>query len=314
MYLRWVKAKVLLSAKEEQVPTFDKSMLEKLLNHYIAGVFGYVPDNFKSKLNLEVNYDQYWKRWLEPEFYKDIHLKFDRFYIHGIVGYEFVHNIWHRERSYLNTVLDKSPTCLTMLAPEYGGYLEMTLTDLNSPTEIRFEITYARTRKRWPIDRPILAMNYTVAEFPAFQSYNPLLGSFLAEPNTMPWIVDLEDGYAVLLNESEITGVGRKDRTRFILTTCNQKKQILNFKDKGQTSCTKWSHKPQAIIPLHAESIISVIDGSNLIKTKRPFQRVKEDNPGTFSDTAAIICQILEFMSELAFITDVWIANLPKAR
>uniref|UniRef100_A0A915KHH3 Uncharacterized protein n=1 Tax=Romanomermis culicivorax TaxID=13658 RepID=A0A915KHH3_ROMCU len=109
---------------------------------------------------------------------------------------------------------------------KYKGYLMTTFIDLNSPTKISSIFRYVRPlNSRWNY-HPISALNYTVDKLPVFQSYNPLSGSFLAEPNTMPWMVSLTEGYAVLLNESEISGIGRKDRTRFVLTTCGCQKQM----------------------------------------------------------------------------------------
>uniref|UniRef100_A0A915J2Q2 Uncharacterized protein n=1 Tax=Romanomermis culicivorax TaxID=13658 RepID=A0A915J2Q2_ROMCU len=48
-----------------------------------------------------------------------------------------------------------------------------------------------------------MTLNYTIDKNPTFRSYNPFTGGFLAQPNTVPWIIGLSFGYAVLLNESE---------------------------------------------------------------------------------------------------------------
>uniref|UniRef100_A0A915II15 Uncharacterized protein n=1 Tax=Romanomermis culicivorax TaxID=13658 RepID=A0A915II15_ROMCU len=68
-------------------------------------------------------------------------------------------------------------------------------------------------------------MNIPVAKYPVIPEYEPSSGAFMVKPLTAPWIVGLEQKQwnkycaSALLNESLITRAGRKDRTRFLLST-----------------------------------------------------------------------------------------------
>uniref|UniRef100_A0A915KHV4 Uncharacterized protein n=1 Tax=Romanomermis culicivorax TaxID=13658 RepID=A0A915KHV4_ROMCU len=117
-----------------------------------------------------------------------------------------------------SNIVEHSPSCLMKLFPDrYKAHVSAII--LNMINAKKYNVKFHRVTNNGDDHYESMTLNYTMDKNPTFRSYNPFTGGFLAQPNTMPWIVSLSFGYAVLLNESEKSPYPALLWTRFVLTT-----------------------------------------------------------------------------------------------
>uniref|UniRef100_A0A915IK84 Uncharacterized protein n=1 Tax=Romanomermis culicivorax TaxID=13658 RepID=A0A915IK84_ROMCU len=251
--------------------------------------------------------------------------------------------MWHRDRhnkiQHCRRVLDNSPTCLTMLVPEYKGHLQATFIDLNSRKTAISSFYYIRPlNSRWN-SCPDSQLNYTVDKLPYHDSvfvyrkrpiiatvgsyFKDLVGYFqqshlvqhsysqpecsdMLASDSQPTIEEdkLYDFHRLLIDEDGLAVLELTNDIVFndyIQPLSLAKYDIAELQTKPLFTViydAAWQHKPQAIIPLHIQSIVPPMNGDRWMMTRRSFQRVngKDENLNTpliTCDKVAKKCELL---------------------